>query len=91
MTPDELTSATTKGADKATIVADYPLLPTRRRFWERTLRAIDKAGKAGVLRTRLKIVHEAARSVADQPLGTVICGDFVFRSDPPACCRAAYS
>jgi hypothetical protein len=70
-----------KGADKSTIVADYPLLPTRRRFWERALRAIDKAGKAGVLRTQLKIVHEAARSVADQPLGTVIGGDFVFRSE----------
>jgi hypothetical protein len=70
-----------KGADKATIVADYPLLPTRRRFWERALRAIDKAGKAGVLRTQLKIVHEAARSVADQPIGTVIGGDFVFRSE----------
>jgi hypothetical protein len=69
------------GADKATIVADYPLLPTRRRFWERALRAIDKAGKAGVLRTQLKIVHEAARSVADEPLGTVIGGDFVFRSE----------
>jgi len=70
-----------KGADKSTMVADYPLLPTRRRFWERALRAIDKAGKAGVLRTQLKIVHEAARSVADQPLGTVIGGDFVFRSE----------
>lgn len=70
-----------KGADKSTIVADYPLLPTRRRFWERALRAIDKAGKAGVLRTQLKIVHEAARSVADQPVGTVIGGDFVFRSE----------
>jgi len=34
-----------------------------------------------VLRTQLKIVHEAARSVADQPLGTVIGGDFVFRSE----------
>ncbi|CDO89414.1 hypothetical protein AWC29_12840 [Mycobacterium triplex] len=70
-----------KGADKATIVADYPLLPTRRRFWERALRAIDKAGKAGVLRTQLKIVHEAARNVANQPLGTVIGGDFVFHSE----------
>jgi hypothetical protein len=70
-----------KGADKSTIVADYPLLPTRRRFWERALRAIDKAGKAGVLRTQLKIVHEAARSVAEKPLGTVIGGDFVFRSE----------
>ena len=70
-----------KAADKATLVADYPLLPTRRRFWERALRSIDKAGKAGVLRTQLKIVHEAARSVADQPLGYVIGGDFVFRSE----------
>lgn len=70
-----------KGADKSTIVADYPLLPTRRRFWERALRAIDKAGKAGVLRTQLKIVHEAARSVADEALGTVIGADFVFRSE----------
>ena len=70
-----------KAADKATLVADYPLLPTRRRFWERALRAIDKAGKAGVLRTQLKIVHEAARSVADKPLGNVIGGDFVFRSE----------
>ncbi len=70
-----------KGADKAVLVADYPLLPTRRRFWERALRAIDKAGKAGVLRTQLKIVHEAARSTADRPLGHVIGGDFLFRSE----------
>ena len=68
-------------ADKADLVADYPLLPTRRRFWERALRAIDKAGKAGVLRTQLKIVHEAARTVADRPLGHVIGGDFVFHSE----------
>lgn len=68
-----------KAADKATRVADYPLLPTRRRFWEKSLRAIDKAGRSGVLRTQLKIVHEAARSVADEPLGHVIGGDFVFQ------------
>ena len=70
-----------KAADHVDLVADYPLLPTRRRFWERALRAIDKAGKAGVLRTQLKIVHEAARSVAHQPLGQVIGGDFIFRSE----------
>jgi hypothetical protein len=69
------------GADSESIVADYPLLPTRRRFWKEALRALDKYGKSGVLRTQLKIVHEAARSVADQPLGTVIGGDFVFRSE----------
>lgn len=70
-----------KADDKNTQVSDYPLLPTRRRFWERALRAIDKAGKAGVLRTQLKIVHEAVRSVADEPLGTVIGADFVFSSE----------
>lgn len=70
-----------KGADKGILVADYPLLPTRRRFWERALRAIDKAGKSGVLRTQLKIVHDAARSTADKPLGHVIGGDFLFRSE----------
>ncbi|MDC3332017.1 BREX system P-loop protein BrxC [Ilumatobacter sp.] len=75
------TSLEAKAADHSTLVSDYPLLPTRRRFWEKALRAIDKAGKAGVLRTQLKIVHEAARSVADEPLGTVISGDFVFRSE----------
>ncbi|WP_419917376.1 BREX system P-loop protein BrxC [Candidatus Poriferisodalis sp.] len=70
-----------KAADKTTLVSDYPLLPTRRRFWELALRAIDKAGKAGVLRTQLKIVHEAAGSVADEPLGCVIGGDFIFHSE----------
>lgn len=70
-----------KAADNATLVPDYPLLPTRRRFWERALRSIDKAGKAGVLRTQLKIVHEAVQSVADKPLGNVIGGDFIFRSE----------
>ena len=70
-----------KAADKTIVVADYPLLPTRRRFWEKALRAIDKAGKAGVLRTQLKIVHEAARSVANAPVGHVIGGDFIFSSE----------
>ena len=56
-----------KAADKPDLVPDYPLLPTRRRFWELALRAIDRAGKAGVLRTQLRIVHEAAARVADAP------------------------
>ena len=58
------TQLAAKAADKQDLVPDYPLLPTRRRFWELVLRAIDRAGKAGVLRTQLKIVHEAARDVA---------------------------
>ena len=65
-------------ADKDDLVPDYPLLPTRRRFWELALRALDKAGKAGVLRTQLRIVHEAAQAVAEQPVGHVVGGDFLY-------------
>lgn len=65
-------------ADKETLVADYPLLPTRRRFWESVLRAIDPAGTGGQLRTQLRIVHEAAREIAKQPLGTVVPADSIY-------------
>lgn len=64
--------------DDRYLVTDYPLLPVRRRFWERTLRAVDRAGTAGQLRTQLKIVHEAVRATADKPVGHVVPGDFVF-------------
>ena len=50
-------------------IADYPLLPVRRRFWERVLRAVDNAGVAGQLRTQLRVVHEAVRDVGNLPSG----------------------
>lgn len=59
-------------------VADYPLLPVRRRLWERMLRAIDSAGTAGQLRTQLRVVHDSTREVADKPLGTVVPADAVY-------------
>ncbi|MFH1745475.1 MAG: BREX system P-loop protein BrxC, partial [Planctomycetota bacterium] len=64
--------------DQNFIVADYPLLPVRRRFWEKVLRAVDKAGTTGQLRTQLKIVYEAVRDTADRPVGTVIPGDYLY-------------
>lgn len=72
-----------KATDKADLVPDYPLLPTRRRFWEMALRAIDRAGKAGVLRTQLRIVHEAAARVATEPIGHVVGADFVYEEQAP--------
>lgn len=65
-------------ADNKDLAPDYPLLPTRRRFWERTLRAIDRAGTAAQLRTQLRVVHEANRSVAERPLGTVVGADILY-------------
>lgn len=72
-----------KAADKPDLVPDYPLLPTRRRFWELALRAIDRAGKAGVLRTQLRIVHEAAALVAAAPLAHVVGADFLYDEQSP--------
>lgn len=64
--------------DQSFLGSDYPLLPSRRRFWEEVLRAVDKGGKAGQLRTQLKVVHEANRAVAQRPIGTVVPADFIY-------------
>lgn len=66
-------------ADKDVLVADYPLLPTRRRFWERVLRAIDIGGTAAQLRTQLRVTHEANRLVANYPVGTVVPADVIYQ------------
>jgi hypothetical protein len=77
------TQLASKATDKSDLVPDYPLLPTRRRFWELALRAIDQAGKAGVLRTQLRIVHDAAAHVATKPIGHVVGADFVYDEQSP--------
>ena len=64
--------------DKKVRVDDYPLLPVRRRFWERVLRSIDVQGTAAQLRTQLRIVHDAVRGLADKPVGTVVAADCIF-------------
>ena len=71
-------------ADREVLVPDYPLLPSRRRFWERVLRAIDRAGAAGQLRTQLRIVQEAVEDVANREVGTVVPADFVYDQLSPA-------
>ncbi len=67
-----------RSEDKPILVDDYPLLPVRRRFWEHTLRAVDRAGMAGQLRTQLRIVYDAIRRTADNQVGTVVAADFLF-------------
>jgi len=64
--------------DADNLTADYPVLPVRRRFWERTLRAVDQGGTTGQLRNQIKVVHEAVAQTANQPLGQVVAGDFIF-------------
>jgi len=64
--------------DRHLLVQDYPLLPARRRFWERVLRAVDKAGTGAQLRTQLWIVYDAVEKTADLPLGNVVGAAFLF-------------
>ena len=64
--------------DESVMVEDYPLLPVRRRFWEKVLHRVDESGTISQLRNQLRIVHEAACATAEQPLGHVVSGDFVY-------------
>src|SRR5208283_5853350 len=64
--------------DRQLLVRDYPILPVRRRFWERVLRAVDKAGTGAQLRTQLWIVFDAMQKTADLELGNVVSGAFLY-------------
>jgi len=64
--------------DRDFLIPDYPILPTRRRFWEAALRSVDPSGSSSLLRTQLRITHEALRTVAEEPVGHTIPGDFMF-------------
>ena len=69
--------------DEAIMVSDYPILPVRRRFWEKVLRIIDTTGTVSQLRNQLKVIHEAAQKTADKPLGHVISADFIYEQIAP--------
>jgi hypothetical protein len=64
--------------DENYLTSDYPLLPVRRRFWEKIMRTIDVTGTVSQLRSQLRVVHEAALATADSQLGHVVSGDFLY-------------
>jgi hypothetical protein len=64
--------------DEKFFVAEYPLLPTRRRFWEKVLRNTDHSGTKAQLRSQLQIVFEATRQTAAASVGTVVPADFIY-------------
>src|SRR5690606_29130810 len=64
--------------DRNVEVADYPVLPTRRRFWERVLQSTDTSGTESQLRNQLKVVDEAVKATADAPVGTIVGAEFVY-------------
>jgi len=72
------TSIAASPSDAEYMVADYPILPTRRRFWEHVLRAVDRGGTHSQLRTQLGVAHEAVQGVADLPVDIVVGADFIY-------------
>ncbi|WVM88404.1 hypothetical protein UMZ34_19975 [Halopseudomonas pachastrellae] len=77
--------------DERVMLADYPLLPVRRRFWEKVLRIVDTTGTASQLRNQLKVIHEAAQATADQPLGTSSLRTLSTIKSRSTCCKPVSS
>ena len=72
-----------RSEDRQVAVADYPLMPTRRRFWEECFRSVDVAGTNSQLRSQLRIIFDAVKDIAEEDLGRVITGDVLFRAMGP--------
>lgn len=64
--------------DNKNLVADYPILPSTRKFWKKVLNAIDTAGTSGQLRSQLRIVDESIKNVAQKDLGAIVPADLIF-------------
>jgi hypothetical protein len=64
--------------DDESLLLDYPLLPTRKRLWDRILHAVDTGGMSTQLRTQLRLAYEGSKSTGPATVGTVIPADFIF-------------
>ncbi len=64
--------------DDQTIVEDYPVLPTRLRFWEKVLRILDETGTDSQVRSKLNTILKAVKESLHKPLGYVVPIDFLY-------------
>ena len=69
--------------DRDNDVGDYPLLRTRRRFWEQCFQTADPSGTHSQLRSQLRILHDSLQAVAVRPLGAVIPASDLFHALAP--------
>ena len=59
-----------RAEEKPKLVPDYPVLPNRWRLWSEMLRAVDRAGKSGLVRSQLGLVHGGVERPPTGPSGT---------------------
>jgi hypothetical protein len=64
--------------DKNTLVADYPLMPSTRKFWYKVLQVVDVAGTSGQLRNQLRLIDDSLKTIAEKEVGSVVPADFIF-------------
>jgi hypothetical protein len=64
--------------DKNTLVADYPLLPSTRKFWYKVLQVVDVAGTSGQLRNQLRLIDDSLKTIAEKEIGEIVPADFIF-------------
>lgn len=64
--------------DKDTLVADYPLLPSTRKFWYKVLQVVDVAGTSGQLRNQLRLIDDSLKSISEKEVGQIVPADFIF-------------
>jgi len=57
---------------------DYPVLPVRRRFWENTLRVLDRTGTDSQLRNQLSMIHKVIQTNLDAPVGNMVGADYLY-------------
>ena len=67
--------------DKNTLVADYPLLPSTRKLWNKILQVIDVAGTSGQLRNQLRIIDDSLKTIANMEIGQTVPADFIFNQN----------
>uniref|UniRef100_UPI003568D32D BREX system P-loop protein BrxC n=1 Tax=Halomonas sp. TaxID=1486246 RepID=UPI003568D32D len=72
------TSIAHRQEDTRHFAQDYPILPVRRRFWDAALRVLDQTGTDSQLRNQLSMIHKAIQTNLDEPLGSIIPGDYLY-------------
>lgn len=65
-------------ADRVNAVADWPILSTRRKLWERVMTELDRSGLGATLRGQLRLTLDATKRYGDRPLGVAVPADFLF-------------
>jgi hypothetical protein len=67
--------------DRDTLFADYPLLPSTRKLWNKVLQVIDVAGTSGQLRNQLRIIDDSLKTIANLEVGQIVPADFIFNQN----------